>query len=219
MKDVIIIGAGAVAAELTSYIMDNNRIVDERFRYNIIGYVDFKIVGNKFWKEYNFKKPFLGNIEEFKPVGEVCFIIGIGNIKFKRELIKLIKRKGLNIVNFIHYSSIIDEDIKLGIGNIIYPFCIIGKHSIIGDYNHITAYSFISHDCVVGENNFFSTTGLSGYVRIGNDNFFGVRATVIPKISIGSRNVIQAGMVVEKNIKNDSTLFFRYKEKILAIPK
>jgi acetyltransferase-like isoleucine patch superfamily enzyme len=78
---------------------------------------------------------------------------------------------------------------------------------------------FISHDCKIGNGNFFSTAGIAGRIEIGDNNFFGIRSTVIPHVSIGNNNIIQAGMVVDKSIKDNSTIFYRYKEQIIAIPK
>jgi len=89
----------------------------------------------------------------------------------------------------------------------------------IGNHNLITSYSFISHDCKIGNGNFFSTAGLAGRITIGDNNFFGIRSTVIPHVSIGSSNVVQAGMIVDKSVKDNTTIFYRYKEQILAIPK
>lgn len=40
----------------------------------------------------------------------------------------------------------------------------------------------------------------------------GIRVTTVPDIIIGNRNKIQAGMIVDKNVGDDSTLFYRYKE-------
>ena len=42
------------------------------------------------------------------------------------------------------------------------------KYAKIGNYNLLTSYCFISHDCVVGDNNFFSIAGIAGS-RAGTD--------------------------------------------------
>ena len=86
-------------------------------------------------------------------------------------------------------------------------------------YNTITSYSFISHDTIIGNGNFCSTVGIAGRVSIGNDNFFGIRSTILPDIVIGDRNVIQAGMIVDKSVENSSTVFYKYKERIISVPK
>jgi UDP-3-O-[3-hydroxymyristoyl] glucosamine N-acyltransferase len=134
-------------------------------------------------------------------------------------MIEVLRSRGANIIGFTHHSSIVASSAKVGIGNIIYPHCILGPKCELGNFNLVTSYSCISHDCLVGDNNFFSTACISGRVKIGNNNFFGVRATVIPHVSIGSNNTIQAGMIVDKNVDNDTTVFYRFKEKVMAVPK
>ena len=52
---------------------------------------------------------------------------------------------------------------------------------------------------------------------VGNDNYFGIRATTIPYVAIGDHNIIQAGMVVDKSIGNDTTIFHRFKEKVMVL--
>jgi acetyltransferase-like isoleucine patch superfamily enzyme len=217
MKNIIIIGTGAVAAELTSYIEDNNLICSEKI--NLVGYLEYDYNIELYYKKYELTKPILGNIDDFVPEDGQEFLIGFANINFKKIIIdKLVSKKAI-ISNFIHHSAIVANTSKIGKGNIIYPHCIIGPKAIIGDYNNITSYSFISHDCILGNNNFLSTAGLAGRVEVGDNNFFGIRSTVIPSIKIGNNNTIQAGMVIDKNINDDSTVFYRFKEQITAIYK
>jgi hypothetical protein len=42
---------------------------------------------------------------------------------------------------------------------------------------------------------------------------------VIPDVNIGNGNMIQAGMMVDKSIKDETTIFYRYKESVIAVPK
>ncbi|MEG1556451.1 MAG: hypothetical protein RR356_06980, partial [Bacteroidales bacterium] len=102
---------------------------------------------------------------------------------------------------------------------IINPFSIVGPKAKIGNYNLLTSYSAISHDCRVGDNNVFSSTILCGHVTVGHDNSFGIKASVIPHVKIGNHTIIQAGMTVDKEVPDHATVFHRFKEKVLAIPK
>ena len=219
MKNIIILGSGAVAAELTFYIEDNNAKVENDKKINIKGYIEYDYNLEKFYNKYNFEAPVLGDIDSYIPSPNEEVLIGVSDINFRKKMIDALLQKNAKIGSFIHHTVLLPKSIKLGAGIIVYPFCIIEKYAIIGDYNIITSYSFISHDCVVGNNNFFSTAGIAGTVTIGNDNYFGIRSTVIPHIKIGNNNVIQAGMVVNKSIKDNTTVFYRYKEQVLAIPK
>ncbi len=219
MINVIIVGSGAVAAELTSYIEDQNKNVLQEKQLNLLGYLDAEENIEKYWSKYKLNKPVLSDIYSYEFHEDDHFIIGISNISFRKKMIDVIESKKGKIIGFTHFSSIIADSSVIGIGTIIYPYCIIGPNCIIGKHNLITAYSFISHDSLVGNSNFLSTTGLSGGVIIGNNNFFGIRSTVLPKVVIGSDNIIQAGMVIDKNVENSTTVFYKYKEKVIALPK
>lgn len=219
MKKIVIIGTGAVAAELTSYIEDNNKYVDFQSQIDLLGYIDYDYNIENYWKKYNLQKPVLGDIDTYHFENGAEVLIGISDIKFRNEIINKLKIKGTIFFQFIHHSVIIPDNIELGEGNIIYPFCIIGPNTKIGNFNMITSYSFISHDCVICDGNFFSTAGIAGRVSIGSNNFFGIRSTVIPHIAIGNENLIQAGMIVDKPVKDHTTIFYRYKESIIAVPK
>jgi UDP-3-O-[3-hydroxymyristoyl] glucosamine N-acyltransferase len=219
MRNIIIIGTGAVAAELTSYIEDNNRKVDSGNSIKLKGYIDYEYNKNTYWKKYNLKAPILCDIDSYVSSANEEVIIGISDISFRKQMIEKLIQKNAPIASFIHSSVIIPDSVQLGLGNIIYPFCIIGPNTIVGNFNMITSYSFISHDCRIGNGNFLSTAGIAGRVDIGDNNFFGIRSTVIPHVTIGDNNTIQAGMIVDKSIKDDSTVFYRYKEQVLAIPK
>ena len=219
MKNIIIIGTGAVAAELTSYIEDNNTKIELNNRINLLGYIEYENNIEKYWKKYKLKAPVICDIDSYIPAVNDEVLIGISDIQFRNTMIDKLLIKNVKIASFIHNTVIIPETVQLGIGNIIYPFCIIGPNTLIGNFNMITSYSFISHDCNIGQGNFLSTAGIAGRIKIGDNNFFGIRSTVLPHITIGNNNVIQAGMIVDKSIKDDSTIFYRYKEQVLAIPK
>lgn len=219
MKNIVIAGSGAVASELTSYIEDHNLHVSEIERINIRGYIDYEYNIEKYWKKYKYNAPIIADINSYIPMPHEEVIIGVSDINFRNFLIDELKKKKVKIGTFIHHTVIISSNVELGEGNIIYPFCIIGSNVKLGRYNMVTSYSFVSHDCSIGNGNFFSTSGIAGRVTIGDNNFFGIRSTVIPKVIIGNRNVIQAGMVIDKNVEDDTTVFFRFKEKVMIIPK
>ena len=219
MRNVVILGTGGCAAEVTFYIEDNNLKTGIDEKINILGYIDYADHLKNHYDTYNFKAPVLGDIDSYMPGKDEEVLIAVANIEYRLKVIEALKCKNAIIGSFIHCSSIIPKNTDLGIGIIVYPYCIIEEYALIGNYNLLTTSSFISHDCVIGNNNFFSTAGIAGNVKIGNNNFFGIRSTVIPGIRIGNNNVIQAGMVINKNVKDDTTVFYRYKEQVLAIPK
>jgi len=213
MLNIVIIGTGAVAAEITDYLIDSNDKYNTN--YNIVGYLEYECNINKYYKKYNFENPVVGDLDNFNYDKTLSYLIGVSNINFKKKIIKILEEKGVKPINFIHPSTIISKNVKIGVGNIIYPNCIIGPNTSIGDYNLMTSFSVISHDNIIGDNNFFATSVLCGNVTVGNYNFFSIRSTIIPNITIGNENLIQAGMIINSNIQDETTTFYRYKEKII----
>ncbi|WP_299106336.1 hypothetical protein [uncultured Winogradskyella sp.] len=219
MRNVIILGTGGCAAEVTFFIEDYNLKMHEDEKINILGYIDYADHLKDNYDKYNFEAPVLCDIDSYEPKADEEVLIAVMNIKFREEMIKALKDKQAKIGSFIHHTVVMPQKLEIGEGNIVAPYCILEKHAIIGSYNLLTSYSFISHDCIVGDNNFFSFAGVAGNVNVGNNNYFGLRSLVIPGIKVGNNNVVQAGMVVDKNVKDDTTVFYRFKEKIMAIPK
>ena len=216
MRKVIILGAGGAGSELTFYIEDHNSKVGPDDKIKIVGYIDDS---KENWKKYKYNAPLLCNIDSYTPSKDEEVLIAVMEINIRKKLIETMLRKNAKIGSFIHHSVIKPENMEIGVGNIVFPFSILEKNAIVGNYNLLTTSSFISHDCIIGDNNFFSTAGIAGDVKIGNNNYFGIRSTVIPGVIVGNNNIIQAGMVLNKNVKDDTTVFYRYKEQVLAIPK
>lgn len=217
MKPIIFIGSGAVASEVISYLEDIEKQNPET-KFEIHGFLnddeeDFYLKSQK----YGFEGAFLGPIAEHNFSNEFSYIFGFADANGKSRIVESITNESIDFPNIIHPSVVISKSAKLGKGNVIYPNSVIGPNVNIGDFNLVTSYSFISHDCVIGDFNFLSTAGLAGNVSIGNKNFFGIRSTVIPSISIGSNNTIQAGMMIDKNVSDNETVFYRFKEKVTII--
>jgi sugar O-acyltransferase (sialic acid O-acetyltransferase NeuD family) len=214
MKKIIIIGAGAHAAELEEYILDNNKINPE---IEIIGYLDDS---EKNHQKSQLLFPLLGGIFSFEVGSDIELILSIGNLKLRSKIITHFTEKNIKFTNFIHHTSRVFRTVNLGVGNIICPYTQIGPNVVIGNYNTFNNLSSIGHDSIIGSNNIFCpNTGLSGNTIIGNGNFFSLNVVTIPNIIIGDNNVVAPNMVVEKNIKSDSTFFHRFKEVVLVIPK
>ena len=219
MRNVIILGTGGGASEVTFFIEDNNSKLPEDEKINIMGYIDYEENVERHYDRYNFEAPVLCDIDSYEPKPDEEVLIAIMDIPFRQKMIKALLSKKAKIGSFFHHTVVMPKNLSIGEGNIVGPFCMLEKYATIGSYNFLTAYSFIAHDCVVGDNNFFSVAGVAGSVKVGNNNYFGIRSFAIPDVEIGNNNVIQAGMTVDKNVKDDTTVFYRFKEKVLAIPK
>ncbi len=214
MKKIIIIGAGAHAAELEEYILENNLI---KKNFQIMGYLDDS---KENYEKSKLSYPLLGGIYFDNLAEDVELILSINNVKLRRSIITFHKQKNRVFSNFIHHTARVFRTAELGEGNIICPYSQIGPNVKIGSYNTFNNKSSIGHDSFIADNNVFCPNiGLSGNTRIGNNNFFSLNVATIPNVMVGDNNVIAPNMVIEKNIASDTTFFQRFKETVLVIPK
>lgn len=210
MTKIVIIGTGGLASDITCCFGNTSSGSN---KIEIKGYIDYSYNIDKYWKRYHFEKPVLNDIDNYSIEEEEYFIVGVADTKFRKMVIEKINKKGGKFINLIHPTSIVDRTSSIGIGNIIFPYCYVGRNVKVGDFNSVNIQSIIGHDCTIGNNNIFATTILCGHVKVGDDNIFGIRSTVTPKIYIGSRNIIQAGLVVDRNVSDGSVVFCRSKKK------
>ena len=53
---------------------------------------------------------------------------------------------------------------------------------------------------------------------MGNDNLFELIRQHC-RIKIGNRNKISAGMIIDTDVGDSSVVFYRFKERLIAIPR
>ncbi len=210
-EKVVIIGSGGLAAECVETINAMTTLSIDGY-IDDLGYDNFN--SNK--KRYAYQERYLGKVADYPFAIQEKVIVAFSAAN-KSELFSYLLSKKVDLINLVHPSVSLPKSSQIGIGNIIGANIVIGPNVRIGNGNVLTAYSFVSHDCQLGNFNFFSTAGISGRVCVGDSNFFGIRSTVLPEVMIGDHNTIQAGMVVDKSIANNTTIFYKYKEKMTII--
>lgn len=216
MTEVVIIGAGGHAAEIDEYIKYSQRVTELK-DLNIKGFLDDDPDS---YKRYRFSAPFLGRIKDHKIYKGNSYIMGIANMKYRKFFIDKFKSEGADFITFIHCTAYVSESASIGEGTVIGPYVNIGPNVTIGNYNLINSRSSLGHDTSIGNYNFISpNVCFSGFSSVGDENLFGINSITIPNISVGDRNKISAGMLLDNKVGNDSVVFYRFKEKVMAIPK
>ncbi len=134
------------------------------------------------------------------------FTIGIGNPMLRRKLYSKFSSLGGKLTSTIspkasigHFgnsisdgcnimtSTVITNDVKIGLGVLINLSCTIGHDCIINDFVEICPDVNVSGNC-----------------KIGAYSFIGSNAVILPGIEIGTNVTIGAGSVVNKNIPDNS---------------
>lgn len=216
MKRIIIIGSGGHSAEIDDYFQYAKQ-KDMGFQLVLEGFIDDNPLS---YTHYDFTAPFLGDIGSHIVRQDCNYIMGIANLKYRRPIIEKFVSQGASFTNFIHPDTYISPSSKIGNGVVIAPGVNIGPKVSIGHFTLINSRSSIGHDSNVGGYNFICpNVCFSGFTVVGEENLFGINSATIPGIVVGSRNKIAAGMVVDKNVGDDEVVFYRFKEKVMAIPK
>jgi len=216
MKDVIIVGAGGHGAEIDEYIKYSQKSTGRK-ELNVLGFLDDNPDN---YARYKFSAPLLGNIKDHKINPGSYYIIGIANLKYRRLFIDRFKNEGAQFVSFIHCGAYVSESAVIGEGAIIGPNANIGPNVKVGKYTLINSRCSLGHDTVIGDYNFISpNVCFSGFTEVGDENLFGINCATIPGIKVGNRNKIAAGMVLDQNVGDDEVVFYRFKEKVIAVPR
>jgi acetyltransferase EpsM len=211
-KTVLIIGAGGHAAEIRDYIRHYNQH-NSTEQIEVTGFIDDN---EKPYEHYGFEEPFLGSIKDHKVRTDCYYLMGIANLKYRQGIIERFLKAGGKFTGLIHPTALISPSATIGEGVVISHNASVGPKVKIGNFNMLNSRCTIGHDTQMGDYNFISPkVALSGNTQIGNNNMIGTNASTIPSAKIGNNNIIGAGMVVYKNISDDETVFFRFKERLV----
>jgi acetyltransferase EpsM len=213
MKKVIIIGAGGHAAELVDYI-DYINNSSEEVKFEVIGLIDDN---KENYKHYDYSSKYLGTIKEHVIDLQKCYLMAIADSSIKKIIIEEFKLKGAQFTRLIHPTALISNSAKIGEGVVISHNVSVGPKVVLGDFNVLNSRCTIGHDSNIGDYNFISPqVTVGGYSTIGNENLFGTNSCIIPNINIGNNNKITAGMVIDKPVNDNETIFYRFKEKLIV---
>jgi sugar O-acyltransferase (sialic acid O-acetyltransferase NeuD family) len=216
MKDIIIIGAGGHGAEIDEYIIYSRKKCNDK-SLRVIGFLDDNPAN---YSRYKFSAPLLGGVKNHIVRKDCQYIMGIANLQFRKMFVEKFISEGADFKTFIHCSAYVSESAQIGKGVVIAPNANVGPNVRIGDLTFLNSRCSMGHDTVVGKYNFISpNVCFSGFTNIGDENLFGINSATIPGIKVGNRNKIAAGMILDKNVEDDSVVFYRYKEKLIAVSK
>lgn len=179
--------------------MSAQKRIDSTFE--VIGFLDND--ENKIGKEFRGHSVLgkMKNAAQLVDLDEVNFLNLITRDCPTRLITSLeIAKLSGKFTNLIH-PNVNLEQVKIGIGVYIQENVVLQAESFIGNNCAINAGSIVSHETRLG-NTVFLAPGcrLAGCVEVEDGVFFGIGATVMPRIKIGKWSVIGAGSVVIRDV-------------------
>jgi len=214
-KECIIIGCGGHAAEIMEYIRYSNGV--NKSCIHVVGMLDDD---STMYDQYSYEPPYLGGIREHDVRKDIQYVLGIAHPTHRSSIAAHFKAAGANFLTIIHPSAYLALNAVVGEGSVIAPNVTLGPNVRVGCFNLINARASIGHDSIIGDYNVISpNVCFSGHTHVGNENMFGMNSATLPGVSVQNRNMIMAGMILDKNTGSDETVFYRFKEKISIIIK
>lgn len=201
MKNLIIIGAGGMGRTIYSNALES---IGYNESFVIKGFIDDNILALKGYPNY---PPVIGTIKNYIPEVDDVFVSSIGGTSRKSCIESIIKNGG-EFIGLIHKTARIYTNAKLGKGNFVGAYSVIGNDAEIGDYNIIQAYTVIGHDARIGNWNRIDThvTCVGGIV-IENEVDVHTGAIINHNVRIESRARVGAGSFVIKKVKEGTTVY------------
>ena len=196
MKKVIIFGVGNFAKLVFSYLKNS--------QHQVVGFTVNKHMLNK-TEFLNLPVVPFENINKIYPPENFSLFIAMGHTNMNKNRAKIFneaKKLGYELVSYVHPTSTIGEDVKMGENclilenNVIQPFVSIGNDVIIWSNN------VISHDTIIKDHCFIiHQIVISGHVTIEPYCIIAANSTIRNRITIAKECVIGMGTVIMKNTK------------------
>lgn len=198
MKNLIIIGAGGMGRTLYSNALES---VGYGEKFVVKGFIDDNLQALDGFENY---PPVIETIRDYQPQADDVFVSSIGGESRKKCMEEIISRGG-EFMELIHKTARIYTNAKLGKGNFIGAYSVIGNDAVVGDYNMIQSYTVIGHDAKIGswnridthvtcvggiviedEVNIHTSAIISHNVRVESGAHVGALSFVIRKVKAGT---------------------------------
>lgn len=200
MRDLIIIGAGGMGRTMYSNALESKGYGE---KFVVKGFIDDNINALDDFPNY---PPIIGTIKDYVPQQNDVFVSSIGGTSRKPCMEEIISHGG-EFIELIHQTARIYTNVKLGKGNFIGAFTVIGNDAVIGDYNMIQSYTVIGHDVRMGNWNRIDThvTCVGGIV-IEDETNIHTSAVINHNVTIGSGAHVGALSFVIRKVKPGTTV-------------
>lgn len=200
MKNLIIIGAGGMGRTIYSNAIES---IGYNESFVVKGFIDDNLDALKDMPNY---PPIVDTIKNYQPKEGDVFVSSIGG-EARRPCMEEIINRGGEFIGLIHKTARIQTNAKLGKGNFIGAYTVIGNDAIVGDYNMIQSYTVIGHDARIGSWNRIDThvTCVGGIV-VEDDVNIHTAAIISHKVVVESGAHVGAGSFVIRRVKAGTTV-------------
>ena len=209
MKNLIIIGAGGMGRTVYSNALES---VGYGTEFVVKGFIDDNLKALDGFPNY---PPVIDTIRDYQPQEDDLFVSAMGGASRKPCMEEIIRRGG-EFLSLIHKTARLLTNVKLGKGNFIGAYTVIGNDAVVGDYNMIQSYTIIGHDAKVGNYNRIDThVTCVGGVVIEDDVNIHTSAVISHNVVVETGAHVGALSFVIKKVKAGTTVMGNPAKKLI----
>lgn len=145
--------------------------------------------------------------EEARTIENLEVNVAFANPLLRQQKVEQCENDGLKFFSSFAPTSIIGDNVDIGVGAIFSHSTIVTSDARIGRHFHCNIYSYVAHDCIVGDFvTFAPRVSLNGRIKVEDNVYVGSDATFLPGkadkfLTIGKGAIIGAGAVVTKDVE------------------
>lgn len=201
LQKVVLIGGGAFAVEVASYISEINQESCSETQINLTD-----VVSGHPNRVSHISATIGQPVSEAREVMEVAewtskaAIIAIGDPLIRRKVALELSTANIELATIIHPRAHVSSSAIIGNGCIIAPFAFIGPYARLGEHVAINVSAIIGHDAMVGRASAISPGAkMNGHATCGEAAFLGAGAIIHPKVKLGAFSKLSAGSVLTRD--------------------
>lgn len=209
MKNLVIIGAGGMGRTLYSNALES---VGYGEKFVVKGFIDDNLNALDGFENY---PPIVDTIRDYQPQEGDVFVSSIGGAA-RRPCMEEIIRRGGEFLQLVHNTARIYTGAKMGKGNFIGAYTVIGNDATVGDYNMIQSYTIIGHDVKMGNWNRIDThVTCVGGVVIEDEVNIHTSAVISHKVVVETGAHVGALSFVIRKVKAGTTVMGNPAKKLM----
>lgn len=205
MKDIIIVCAGNYGKEVYYTIRRINQACIKNGKepaYNMLGFLS-DIPDALEGSEVNL--PILGTVQDWHPIGDEVYALGLGTPASKKKVVSLLKSRGCKFETIIAPYVIIPDYTEIGEGCLIKAYHIASGVKI-GNFVNIHG-SMMMPGAVIGD--YTTSTGFAVVenATVGEEVYIGSHCVIMDGVHVGDSVNIGAGSIVTKDVSSNTKVF------------
>ncbi len=198
-KPLVLFGAGGHAKILLASI-------EAEGRYAVVGLLDDDPARRGTTLH---GRPVLGGREQLpglRAQGICHAFVSIGADRVRGAVAELLLGHGFQPATVVHPSATIMHGARIGGGTAVLVNAFVGAEAEVGENVIVSVGALVAHDCVVGSCvQLCPFASLGGNCAVGDYSFIGMKASVLPGLTVGREVTIGAHAVVTKSLPDAVT--------------